>query len=212
MAVIAILAGLILSTTGYVQNKAGRSRAESEIQALSTACEAYKSDNASYPMGPSSAFKSGLTSITVNATNTLDPRSSGDPTVAAYKTASLFLYTQLSGDLNGDGTVDSKDTSLATSSNLPPPKAYMHFKNDALGRPTMSAMVSSTNQVSYLSDPFGNSYGYSTIYEYNFEKTPSSTPTKGYNPTFDLWSTVGLRQTPNPGQTGDVTVKWIRNW
>lgn len=49
IAIIAILAGLILSTAGYVQKKAARSRAEAEIQALSTALESYKADMGDYP-------------------------------------------------------------------------------------------------------------------------------------------------------------------
>lgn len=50
MAIIAILAGLILSTAGGIQNKAARARAESEIAALSAALESYKADNGDYPL------------------------------------------------------------------------------------------------------------------------------------------------------------------
>lgn len=49
IAVIAILASLVLATSGYVQEKAGRSRAEAEISALSAALESYKIDNGEYP-------------------------------------------------------------------------------------------------------------------------------------------------------------------
>jgi general secretion pathway protein G len=49
IAIIAILAGLILSTAGGIQKKAARSRAESEIAALSAALESYKADNGDYP-------------------------------------------------------------------------------------------------------------------------------------------------------------------
>jgi type II secretory pathway pseudopilin PulG len=48
-AVIIILTGLVLSTVGYVQKKGTRSRAETEIAAMSAALENYKSDNAVYP-------------------------------------------------------------------------------------------------------------------------------------------------------------------
>lgn len=51
MAIIAILAGLVLRTAGYVQRKAATSRAESEIAALNAALEAYKADNGDYPEG-----------------------------------------------------------------------------------------------------------------------------------------------------------------
>ena len=50
--IIVILAGLVLSTVGYVQKKAARSRAETEIAALSAACENYKADNGIYPRNP----------------------------------------------------------------------------------------------------------------------------------------------------------------
>lgn len=49
--VIAILAALVLRTAGYVQERGARSRAESEIAALSAALESYKADNGDYPPG-----------------------------------------------------------------------------------------------------------------------------------------------------------------
>lgn len=49
--VIAILAGLVLQTAGYVQKKAARSRAEAEIAALAAALESYKVDMGDYPVG-----------------------------------------------------------------------------------------------------------------------------------------------------------------
>jgi prepilin-type N-terminal cleavage/methylation domain-containing protein len=51
IAIIAILAGLILSTAGYVQKKGASSRAETEIAALTVALENFKSDNGDYPHG-----------------------------------------------------------------------------------------------------------------------------------------------------------------
>jgi type II secretory pathway pseudopilin PulG len=48
-AIIVILAGLILGTSGYVQIKAKRSRAEAEIAAISAVLENYKADNGVYP-------------------------------------------------------------------------------------------------------------------------------------------------------------------
>jgi general secretion pathway protein G len=52
--IIAILAGLILSTAGYAQKKGARSRAEAEIAAMGAALENYKADNGDYPAGSSS--------------------------------------------------------------------------------------------------------------------------------------------------------------
>jgi type II secretion system protein G len=47
--VIAILAGLVLNTAGYIQKKSARSRAEAEVAALSAAIESYKLDYGDYP-------------------------------------------------------------------------------------------------------------------------------------------------------------------
>src|SRR5438128_12165494 len=49
IAIIIVLAGLILSTMGYVRKKGARARAETEIAAMSAALESYKADNAVYP-------------------------------------------------------------------------------------------------------------------------------------------------------------------
>jgi hypothetical protein len=58
----------------------------------------------------------------------------------------------------------------------------------------MSIPPSSSNQVTAIRDPFGNSYGYST--------KMAATGGGGYNPTFDLWSTANSAD-PN---------HWIKNW
>jgi general secretion pathway protein G len=49
VSIVAILAGLVLSTLGYVNRKGAASRAESEVAALSAAIESYKLDLGSYP-------------------------------------------------------------------------------------------------------------------------------------------------------------------
>src|SRR6266480_776180 len=66
ISIIIILAGLILSTVGYVQKKGARSRAEAEIAAISAALESYKADNGIYP--------------TDSNTTALKPNTMGDPT------------------------------------------------------------------------------------------------------------------------------------
>lgn len=53
--VIAILAGIVLNTAGYIQKKAARSRAEAEIAALSAALESYKVQYGNYPEGTNAA-------------------------------------------------------------------------------------------------------------------------------------------------------------
>jgi general secretion pathway protein G len=49
IAIIVILVGLVLTTVGYVQKNAARSRASTEIAAMSAALESYKADNGVYP-------------------------------------------------------------------------------------------------------------------------------------------------------------------
>ena len=49
VSIIAILAGLTLSTLGYVNRKSAESRARTEVVALSSAIENYKLDVGSYP-------------------------------------------------------------------------------------------------------------------------------------------------------------------
>ncbi len=58
--IIAILAGLTLSTMGYVQKKGARSRAEAEVAALSAAIDAYKLDNGDYPPMDSTNATTGV--------------------------------------------------------------------------------------------------------------------------------------------------------
>src|SRR5207247_3515298 len=75
IAIIIVLAGLILSTMGYVQKKGARSRAETEIAAMSAAIESYKATNAGYPESPE--------------TDALDPTVTD---LTAYQAPSLKLY------------------------------------------------------------------------------------------------------------------------
>src|SRR6202023_4124000 len=99
-----------------------------------------------------------------------------------YATAILYLYEQLTRDLNGN--VQPAATA----------KTYFAFKSNQLSPSDQAQSVTA------IRDPFGNSYGYSTA------KAANSTGTVGYNPTFDLWSTAGATSgTPNQAQ-------WIKNW
>jgi prepilin-type N-terminal cleavage/methylation domain-containing protein len=116
-------------------------------------------------------------------TNALKANTMGDPTQTAYQKASLALYTLISGDTDNDPNRISEA------------KSYFSFKPNQLAPPTQ------TSAVLYIKDPFGNSYGYSTV------KAFAPAGTDGYNPTFDLWSTAGVisATTPDPSQ-------WIKNW
>jgi len=132
--IIIVLAGLVLSTVGYARKKGARARAETEMAAISAACENYKADSGVYPSSTD--------------TNGLDPTTG---TIANYKTPSRYTYGELSGDRNFDGTPDTGA------------RSYMTFKPALLLRDDMSNPPSSTNPVTAICDPFTNSYGYSTM-------------------------------------------------
>jgi prepilin-type N-terminal cleavage/methylation domain-containing protein len=66
-----------------------------------------------------------------------------------------------------------------------------------------STVVISSDTVRQILDPWGNSYGYSTAR--NRELREGLTPSMGYNPTYDLWSTA------NKSAVG-ASDAWISNW
>jgi type II secretory pathway pseudopilin PulG len=188
--IIIVLTGLVLSTAGYARIKGARARAGTEINAMSAACENYKSDNGVYPRDPTAN----------TATDRLDARTMVDPVnanAALYTAASLVLYRALSGDRNLDRTVTGADENynIDGTALTPPltqlPQSYFAFK------PNMLSPSGGNGNVIALTDPFGNAYGYSTANQFN--------PNTGFNPTFDLWSTAG-------GTTNNDVAKWIKNW
>src|SRR6266496_1910455 len=71
--VIVILTGLVLSTVGYARKKGARARAETEIAAMSAACESYRADNGIYP-------RSSTTDTFTAVTNRAPP----DPQPTSY--------------------------------------------------------------------------------------------------------------------------------
>ena len=160
MTIILVLAGLILASSGFVQNKGKRARAGAEIAALSAALENYRADNGVYPRNAK--------------TDALKARA---PEADAYAPASLHLYEQLAGASEG--------------SRMSTAKSYFTFKPDQL------SPADQTENVTFIRDPFGNSYGYSTASQLN--------PADGYNPTFDLWSMADAKPPSDPAQ-------WIKNW
>ena len=122
---------------------------------------------------------------TTAETSALKANTMGDPTSASYTNASLALYKLVSGDAD-----NSPDRSAES-------KSYFTFKPNQLS-PTTQTLA-----VTYIRDPFGNSYGYSTV------KASAPSGTDGYNPTFDLWSTGGIVGSANA--TTDQS-QWIKNW
>jgi len=114
-------------------------------------------------------------------TDSLNAKTDFDPTQPKYKNASLYLFFQLSG-------LDANQQPVANM------KSYFAFKPQMLGHP-----AGNTTTVAYVRDPFGNSYGYSTANQ--------ADSTKGYNPTYDLWS-VGSTSSATP----TPPAAWIKNW
>jgi prepilin-type N-terminal cleavage/methylation domain-containing protein len=190
IAVILVLSGLLLSVNSGVQTKAARARAEGEIAAMSSACENYKADNGAYPRDAA------------GVTDALNPR---PPSVAttAYVGASLALYQALSGNTVAAGGALT----------LGPGKSYYEFKPNQLSiRKDSNGMIS---HVLFIQDPWGRSYGYSTAgakFEEDYRALLRVNPAaarpanpRGYNPTFDLWSTGGALTTTN-------IAKCVKNW
>src|SRR5262245_21000269 len=166
--IIVVLAGLVLSTVGYARKRGALARAETEIAAISAACENYKADNGVYPRD-------------TETTDILDARMNENPSSPSYSLTSLYLYDALFGATNGSRTPGSGA------------RSYFVFKPNMLFPPDQ------TQNVQYIQDPFGYSYGYSTA-----NQADPITP-KGYNPTFDLWSTAS-------GTTTNDIPRWIKNW
>jgi len=195
IAIIAILAGLVLATNGVVQKKSATARADAEIRQLSSALESYKTDNGGYPQDPAT-------------TDLLDPRTTGDATDTSSTgkpaRASLYLYESLSGDTDGNGTIDPTETGKNYVPDFFKPSRLGGIKDPNTGK---------VHPVQYIMDPFGNPYGYSTAglaaeqqYRVALSTNPNAPrpPTAGYNPTFDLWSCAG--------DTSGLSAKWVKNW
>ncbi len=173
--IIVALAALTIQVAGYANQKGGRARAAAEIAAMEAALESYKADNGTYPSDATTtafAFSGGK-------------YTDASPNSSKYQESSLFLYKELSGDLNADG--DMNDTVNGRQETKQ--KTYFFFKDNMLGK-----------EGKYIQDPFGYSYGYSTL-------GAATSGTKGFNPTFDLWSTGG-----KTGTSEKDYANWITNW
>ena len=156
--IIAILAALILNTAGFVQRKAARARAESEIKAIETALESFKSDMGDYP---------------VSSTN-------GTPTTTnTAPTGNAFFIDALSP--------------TATNGINPLKKVYMEFSKNMIS--------TNTNGTLYITDPFGEPYGYYYA-STNINGTTNNAGVMNGVGFFDLWSRCA---TANSNQ-------WVTNW
>jgi type II secretory pathway pseudopilin PulG len=196
IAVIIVLAGLVVGISGLVNTNAAKTRANAEMKAIASACDAYKIDNGSFPQ--------------TGDTDKLDPRKHVNPASGSdydlYKKANRDLYKALTGDYLPDGAPDGKTD--------PDAKSYITFNRNQLSFDKVAGS-GEIKEVKYIQDPFGLCYGYSTIaakteadYLEKLAKDPSEPRPEakfGYNPTYDLWSTSG-------GTTLQHQAKWVKNW
>jgi len=177
---LVVVFGLILVLTGLVLSTVGYARKKGTRARAETEIAALSAALESYKADNAVYPRS-------SNTDALDARTSGNPGTSQYQNASLDLYNALFGATSGSRTPDAGK------------RSYFTFK------PNQLSPSDQTQPVAFIQDPFGNSYGYSTI------QAATQDSTKGYNPTFDLWSTTGLTTDPLP--TNDtITPQWIKNW
>ena len=191
VAIIIVLAGLVISVSGYVNQKANRTKADGEMRAMFSALDSYKADNGIFPK--------------TEETDKLDPRVDIAPTSSNYIKANLALYSAITGDYEPSDAPDGRPEKNSKSYHQFVPSQLNHTKDGSGG----------VASVRYISDPWGNPYGYSTAankleeeYRQDVRKNPTAprpSELKGYNPTYDLWSTASAT-------TLAQKAKWVRNW
>jgi hypothetical protein len=191
----------VIAAASYVTSKARRVRADAEIALLSAALESYKADNGAYPQ------KMGVTEKAPGAQQSpIDPRRDGNPEAGGYANASRFLYQELTGDMDFDGTPGDEGRAV-----------YLRYLS-----PAMLKMDPSGRSVLHIQDPFGHPYGYSTEgaraeMDYLRALRSGADPNVTARPTaagfnfysFDLWSTGGSKTNP---ATDESRRKWLKNW
>jgi prepilin-type N-terminal cleavage/methylation domain-containing protein len=220
MAIIVILTSIVVGIAGYVQNKASRSRAETERSMLLGAVENYKSENGGYPVDASTDL----------STDKLSPKQHFIPTASEYQKASVFLYKELTGDkapATGSGDPDGVPDSDASGNLLYP--AYLKQFDPRILMVVRDTNTRKITKVTGFQDPWGYFYAYSTAAlseEKKFQDklrtgTAGATRSTGAaNPGFnisgpDFWSTGGSKPSTQPATDklkDQETAKWIKNW
>lgn len=191
ISIVAILMALGVALAGPMNTRSKRAKTHAELVQLLSACEVYKTEHGGYPQDDSPSGTS--------VTDALDPRIHFNATAPIYAAANLFFYKELTGDNNANGKIDPGETGR-------------QYSTDFFKASRYDSGFAASGTISYFKDPFGNPYGYSTAglkAEQNYRvllQTNSTAagpaPTKGYNPTFDLWSTGGSTS----------PMQWIKNW
>jgi general secretion pathway protein G len=176
-----VVVGVIVILTGLVLSTVGYARKKGARARAETEIAAMSAAIENYK-ADNGVYPANSDTNASNAQTSLDP--------SAYKAASLYLYNALFG-----ATAGSRTPNTGT-------RSYFVFK------PNMLFPADQTQPVQYIQDPFGSSYGYSTI----DNPVANSSPTLGYNPTFDLWSTAGVAPSPTPNPPRTQQDLWIKNW
>jgi len=233
IAIILILVGMVMVTMSFTSSKAARTRALTEIHALSAACESYKTDNGNYPQDQNLTDSPNLDPNSTNgAVTSTEPGS-------YYCKSAFWLYACLTGDYNGDGVTDQQDGvalytywGISAPDHLVPTNYLPDLRDDMKGRRSMNLPITGTTAIGsnmptpdlsgqpgpiyYLADPFGGCYGYSTVKSKNLAVSQSTgipltaaQQAQGNNPTFDLWCTCGTHAVDNLPQ---VQQSWVKNW
>lgn len=185
---------IILVLAGLLLNVAGNANYKSSFARAQSEVKAMETACESYKADngiyPRNTDTDGL--------NAQPNAGSPPPAPTSYTTSGKYFYQCLSGFTTGT-------------------KRYMEFKPGQLSTASATATADT-----YVIDPFGLCYGYSTANQKAQETASSSNgtvdATKGYNPTFDLWSTGGYstsggKSYPNGANSGAAAVAlWAKNW
>jgi hypothetical protein len=175
-----VLAWLVIGFAS-VGGSPAATRAAGRIKAMSFAMSAYFTDKGTYPRNAD--------------TDALDPATdlkAGGDSKGRYERASLHLYRELSGDREPLESPDGRPEAGI--------KSYFSFPRSEVA--TDRDSTGAIRAVKYLQDPYGNSWGYSTLPLATAEasdgnEVTASAPTA----SFYLWSTAG-----------DHRKQWIKSW
>lgn len=185
---IAVLAAMVLAGAGGILKKIKRDQIRNFLAEIDAGLEAYRVDNAIYPLNPDTITSSGTTSV---------PGYGGQDSEAVA--GAVVLYKHLSGDFDTDGSVDEKETvyvdrldywSNSVHGNSKAPEVV---RSVSMGGSTYLVVDPLGSPVRYLADPPG--------------VKPEERKTR--NPTFDLWSIAGAE--PGSEEFSDQST-WITNW
>ena len=124
VAVIAVVAGLVLGTLGYVNRKGAEGRAKAEVAALSAAIDSYKLDYGSYP-APPDLFRELTAQGTLNTNKVyFEPRGSiaSNPTNGPFMDPWGTAYNYRTNELRNIGFFDLWSTAGGKSN----PAEWIH--------------------------------------------------------------------------------------